>query len=51
MRPTTVQEIRTKNIKDTGYFTVNHTTADMIEAAHHTSANYELEFLSLTKQH
>jgi flavin reductase (DIM6/NTAB) family NADH-FMN oxidoreductase RutF len=42
MRPTTVPRDTYKNIKDTGYFTVNHITADMIEAAHHTSANYEL---------
>ncbi len=42
MRPTTVPRDTYKNIKDTGYFTVNHITTDMIEAAHHTSANYEL---------
>jgi flavin reductase (DIM6/NTAB) family NADH-FMN oxidoreductase RutF len=42
MRPTTVPRDTYKNIKDTGYFTVNHITVDMIEAAHHTSANYEL---------
>ncbi|MFV8369138.1 flavin reductase family protein [Flavobacterium sp. LB2R40] len=42
MRPTTVPRDTYKNIKETGYFTVNHITVDMIEAAHHTSANYEL---------
>ena len=42
MRPTTVPRDTYKNIKETGYFTVNHITADMIEDAHHTSANYEL---------
>lgn len=42
MRPTTVPRDTYKNIKDTGYFTVNHITVDMIEDAHHTSANYEL---------
>lgn len=31
-----------KNIKENFYFTVNHITDSMIEAAHHTSANYEL---------
>ena len=42
MRPTTVPRDTYKNIKETGYFTVNHITVDMIEDAHHTSANYEL---------
>ncbi len=30
-----------KNIKENFYFTVNHITDSIIEAAHHTSANYE----------
>jgi flavin reductase (DIM6/NTAB) family NADH-FMN oxidoreductase RutF len=42
MRPTTVPRDTYKNIKETGYFTVNHITVDMIEDAHHTSANYDL---------
>ena len=42
MRPTTVPRDTYKNIKETGYFTVNHITVDMISDAHHTSANYEL---------
>lgn len=42
MRPTTVPRDTYKNLKDTGYFTVNHITVDMIADAHHTSANYEL---------
>ena len=42
MRPTTVPRDTYTNIKETGFFTVNHITADMIEDAHHTSANYEL---------
>ncbi len=42
MRPTTVPRDTYKNIKDTGYFTINHITEEMIAAAHHTSANYEL---------
>lgn len=41
MRPTTVPRDTYKNIKDTGFFTINHITVDMIEEAHHTSANYE----------
>jgi len=41
VRPTTVPRDTYKNIKDTGYFTVNHVTETMIVDAHHTSANYE----------
>jgi flavin reductase (DIM6/NTAB) family NADH-FMN oxidoreductase RutF len=41
MRPTTVPRDTYKNIKDKGYFTVNHITVDMIADAHHTSANYD----------
>lgn len=41
VRPTTVPRDSYKNIKETGYFTVNHVTARMIADAHHTSANYE----------
>jgi flavin reductase (DIM6/NTAB) family NADH-FMN oxidoreductase RutF len=42
MRPTTVARDTYKNIKETGYFTINHVTLDMIADAHHTSANYDL---------
>ena len=42
MRPTTVPRDTYKNIRDIGYFTVNHITVNMIADAHHTSANYEL---------
>jgi len=42
MRPTTVPRDTYKNIKETGFFTVNHITVDMIADAHHTSANYDL---------
>ncbi len=42
MRPTTVPRDTYKNIRDTGGFTVNHITVDMIADAHHTSANYDL---------
>lgn len=41
IRPTTVPRDTYKNIKETGHFTVNHITADMIADAHHTSANYD----------
>ena len=40
LRPTTVPRHTYKNIKEYGYFSVNHITADQIAAAHHTSANY-----------
>ena len=42
MRPTTVPRDTYKNMRETGFFTVNHITVDMIADAHHTSANYEL---------
>ena len=42
MRPTTVPRDTYKNIRETGFFTVNHITLDMIADAHHTSANYDL---------
>ena len=41
LRPTTVPRDTYKNIKETGYFTVNHITSDMIADAHHTSSSYE----------
>lgn len=41
VRPTTVPRDTYKNIMETGYFTVNHITIDMISDAHHTSADYE----------
>ena len=41
LRPTTVPRDTYKNIRETGFFTVNHITVDMIAEAHHTSANYE----------
>jgi len=41
VRPTTVPRDTYKNIMETGFFTVNHITLDMIADAHHTSANYD----------
>ena len=41
LRPTTVPRDTYKNIKETGYFTVNHITSAMIADAHHTSSSYE----------
>lgn len=40
LRPATVPRDTYKNIKETGYFTVNHITSDMISDAHHSAANY-----------
>jgi flavin reductase (DIM6/NTAB) family NADH-FMN oxidoreductase RutF len=42
MRPTTVPRDTYKNIKETGFFSINHVTVDMIEDAHHSSANYDM---------
>ena len=49
VRPTTVPRDTYKNIMETGYFTVNHITIDMIFDAHHTSANYESEISEFDK--
>ena len=43
LRPTTVPRHTYKNIKEYGYFSVNHISADQIADAHHTSANYPEE--------
>lgn len=40
LRPATVPRHTYKNIKEYGYFSVNHISADQISDAHHTSANY-----------
>jgi flavin reductase (DIM6/NTAB) family NADH-FMN oxidoreductase RutF len=42
VRPTTVKRDTYSNIKETGFFTVNHVSLEMIESAHHTSASYDL---------
>jgi len=43
LRPTTVPRDTYKNIKDSGFFTINHIHEDIIEDAHHTSAKYPKE--------
>ncbi|CAA6829817.1 MAG: Conserved domain associated with flavoprotein oxygenases, DIM6/NTAB family [uncultured Aureispira sp.] len=43
LRPTTVFRGTYNNIKKTGYYTINHVNASIIEAAHHTSAKYPAE--------
>jgi flavin reductase (DIM6/NTAB) family NADH-FMN oxidoreductase RutF len=40
LRPTSVPRNTHKNIKETGYFTINHIWEDIFEDAHHTSAKY-----------
>lgn len=40
LRPTTVPRNTHKNLKNTGYFTINHIWESVIEDAHHTSAKY-----------
>jgi flavin reductase (DIM6/NTAB) family NADH-FMN oxidoreductase RutF len=43
LRPTTVPRHTYSNLKKTGWFTVNHISADVIKDAHHTSAKYPSE--------
>lgn len=40
MRPTTVGRDTYRNIKENGYFTVNHIHEDFIQKAHYTSAKF-----------
>ena len=40
LRPTTVPRNTHKNLKDLGYFTINHIWETIFEEAHHTSAKY-----------
>lgn len=40
LRPHTVKRNTFENLKETGFFTVNHVHADIIKAAHQTSAKY-----------
>ena len=44
-RPLSVRRDTYTNIKEVGFFTVNHIIESMIAASHHTSANYD-EFTS-----
>jgi flavin reductase (DIM6/NTAB) family NADH-FMN oxidoreductase RutF len=39
-RPNSVPRHTIENIKDTGFYTINHITAEIIEPAHQTSARY-----------
>ena len=49
VRPTTVPRDTYKNIKQTGFFTVNHVTSKTIAAAHQTSANYDVSVSEFDK--
>ena len=49
LRPTTVPRDTFKNIKETGFFTVNHIVKDIIKEAHHTSAKYPEEISEFDK--
>lgn len=42
VRPTNALNDTYKNIMETGYFTVNHITIDMITDVHHTATNFDL---------
>lgn len=48
-RPLSVARNTYKNIKETGYFTVNHIHEKMIEQAHQTAAKYEEEISEFRK--
>ncbi|KJD34296.1 flavin oxidoreductase [Tamlana nanhaiensis] len=41
LRPTTVPRNTYQNIKDTGYYTINHIYKSITKDAHHTSAKYD----------
>lgn len=43
MRPTTVPRNTLENIRDTGFYTLNHVSSSMLKAAHQTSAKYPKE--------
>jgi flavin reductase (DIM6/NTAB) family NADH-FMN oxidoreductase RutF len=49
VRPSEISGDTYKNIMETGYFTVNHITIDMISNAHHTSTNNDSGIFELDK--
>jgi flavin reductase (DIM6/NTAB) family NADH-FMN oxidoreductase RutF len=49
LRPTTVPRDTYKNIKETGFFTINHIHEEIYEDAHHTSAKYPNEVSEFDK--
>lgn len=44
VRPASVPRHTYTNIKDTGYFTINHTNKEIFKQAHQTSARYDQNF-------
>jgi flavin reductase (DIM6/NTAB) family NADH-FMN oxidoreductase RutF len=44
MRPVSVERHTYTNIKETGYFTINHINKEIFKQAHQTSARYEKDF-------
>lgn len=56
LRPTTVPRNTYENLKEIGYYTINHIAESFIEDAHHTSAKYpkeqsEFEVTNLTPEY
>ncbi|CAL2104792.1 NADH-FMN oxidoreductase RutF, flavin reductase (DIM6/NTAB) family [Tenacibaculum sp. 190524A02b] len=49
LRPTTIRRNTYDNIKETGYFTINHIHDAILEEAHHTSAKYPAEISEFDK--
>ncbi|MCG1037704.1 flavin reductase family protein [Polaribacter sargassicola] len=49
LRPNTVVRNTYDNIKETGFYTINHIYKDIIEEAHHTSAKYPAEISEFYK--
>ncbi|WP_410529746.1 flavin reductase family protein [Tenacibaculum sp. MAR_2009_124] len=49
LRPTTVRRNTYDNIKETGYFSINHIHQNIIEDAHHTSAKYPSDISEFDK--
>lgn len=56
LRPTTVIRNSYENIKETGFFTINHVHEAILQDAHHTSAKYdkslsEFDFTALKEEY
>lgn len=49
LRPTTVNRNTYDNIKETGFYTINHIHEEIIEDAHHTSAKYPADISEFDK--
>lgn len=49
LRPNTVPRNTYDNLKQTGFFTVNHVYRDILQDAHHTSAKYDGAFSEFDK--